>query len=294
MPSLQSLKNRIKSIRSTQKITKAMKVVSTSKLKKAREKSEAAVNYADKMQNLLEAAVSNAGEEINRLPLLKGSGKEDIQLLIVITADRGLCAAFNISIVKLVRKTVDQLLANGKTVKIICIGKKGYELLKRNYGKNIITHKEGINNKGVKYSEACDIAETVLSLFYEKQIDSCYIMYNKFKSVISQVPSKQQLIPLAQHELDEVAEQEMTTAFEFEPNKERILNELLPKNLKVQIYKALLESFAGEHASRMTAMDNATRNSGEMIKKLQLVYNRTRQAYITKELNEIISGAEAI
>lgn len=293
MPSLQSLKNRIKSIKSTQKITKAMKVVSTSKLKRAREKSEAAVHYADKMQDILLAASSLACEEFEEISLLKNEHEEKVRLMIVVTADRGLCGAFNISIIKAVRKSIDDLIAQGKDIKIICIGKKGYELLKKNYGKYIIAHKDGIGSKGVKYSEACDIAERALSLIHDNQVDSCHIYYNRFKSVIAQVPTQQQLIPLLKEDLKEV-DAKIAEQFEFEPDKEKILMDLLPKNLKVQIYKALLESFAGEHASRMTAMDNATRNSGEMIKKLQLVYNRTRQAYITKELIEIISGAEAI
>lgn len=290
MPSLQSLKSRIKSIKSTQKITKAMKVVSTSKLKRAREKSESATLYANKMQEVLNAACSSVGAEFGENGLLKGNGKDDIQLLIVVTADRGLCGAFNISIIKLVRKTVSDLLAQGKKVKLICVGKKGYELLRKQYSKLIIHNKDSIGNKGIKYSEACEIAEEALSLLHDQEIDTCHILYNRFKSVISQVPYSQQLIPLPTADQSDNGQ----GVNEFEPGKEEILKDLLPKNLKVQIYKALLESFAGEHASRMTAMDNATRNSGEIIKKLQLVYNRTRQAHITKELSEIISGAEAI
>jgi F-type H+-transporting ATPase subunit gamma len=269
-----------------------MKVVSTSKLKRAREKSEAAVAFANKMQNMLLAVAGGVKGESGKLSLLAGNGSDKVQLFIVITADRGLCGAFNISIAKLVRIAAEQVLAEGKKLQMICIGKKGYELLKRQYQEHIIEHRNGSGGKGVQYSEAYNIADKVLDLFTDGKIDQCHIFYTKFKSVISQVPTRQQLIPLPAEALDQG--DEVINAYEFEPSEEEILNDLLPKNLRVQVYKALLESHASEHGSRMTAMDNATRNSGDMIKRLNLVYNRTRQAYITKELIEIISGAEAI
>lgn len=290
MPSLKTLKVRIKSIKSTQKITKAMKMVAASKLKRAREQAETAVPYVDKMEAIvknLASAVKQSGN--SQSPLLVGTGKDLVYLVIVITSDRGLCGAFNLSIIKAARKKVEQLEANGKKVKLVCIGKKGYDLLRPQYHTKIVKHYDNFAKKGVKFTEAQQIAEYILEAFEKEEFDHCHVLYNKFKSVISQVVTSQQLIPL--HIDSDIQE---ATSYECEPSEEEILKDILPKNLAVQIYRALIESYASEQGARMSAMDNATRNSGEMIKKLSLVYNRTRQAYITKELIEIISGADAI
>ncbi len=290
MPSLKSLKVRIKSVRSTQKITKAMKMVAASKLKHARERAEAAAPYADKMAKIVMSLAANAEQPLpGQVSLLTGTGKNNTHLVVVVTSDRGLCGAFNSSILKASRKKIDSLLASGKEVKVICLGKKGFDLLKGQYGSKIIMHKDGIGKKGVKFTEAHEIAEKILELFETKQFDVCNIIFNKFKSVISQIVTDQQIIPL------EVVEQSnAAVAYDYEPEEKEILEQLLPKNIAVQAYRALLESSASEQGARMSAMDSATRNSGEMIKKLNLQYNRTRQAYITKELIEIISGAEAV
>jgi F-type H+-transporting ATPase subunit gamma len=290
MPSLKSLKVRIKSVRSTQKITKAMKMVAASKLKHAREKAEAAAPYADKMANIVLSLASNSQQPtVGQTSLLTGTGKDNTHLIVIVTSDRGLCGAFNSSILKASRRKIEALLAKGKEVKIICLGKKGYDLLKTQYGSKIIMHKDGIGKKGVKFAEAQEIGEKILELFETKQFDVCSVIFNKFKSVISQVVTDQQIIPL-----EIPAEKTESVPYEYEPEEEEILTRLLPKNIAVQAYRALLESSASEHGARMSAMDSATRNSGDMIKKLNLLYNRTRQAYITRELIEIISGAEAV
>lgn len=291
MPSLKSLKNRIKSIKSTQKITKAMKMVAASKLKRAREQAEASEPYANRMsmivRNLAKGSNSSGSEQIS---LLSGTGKDLIHLIIIATSDRGLCGSFNTSILKSARRKISSLLAQGKKVKIICVGKKSYDLLKSQYQSLIIKHYDGLGKKGIKFAEANSIAEFVLEQFEKGEFDYCHIIYNKFKSVISQILTDQQLVPLHFEQESENS----NAVCEYEPTEEEILENLLPKNIAVQIYYALLENFASEQGARMSAMDNATRNSGEIIKELNLLYNRTRQAYITKELIEIISGAEAV
>jgi F-type H+-transporting ATPase subunit gamma len=291
MPSLKSLKNRIKSIKSTQKITKAMKMVAASKLKRAREQAEASQPYANKMASIVHNLSGGSGEQqLDQVSLLSGTGKDDVHLIIVATSDRGLCGSFNTSIIKSSRRKVSSLLAQGKKVKIICVGKKGYDLLKSQYQSHIIKHYDGLGKKGIKFVEANSIAEVILEQFEKREFDYCHIIYNKFKSVISQILTDQQLIPL---HFEGGTAQESSNC-DYEPSEEAILENLLPKNVAVQIYHALLENFASEQGARMSAMENATRNSGEIIKELNLLYNRTRQAYITKELIEIISGAEAV
>lgn len=291
MPSLKSLKNRIKSVKSTQKITKAMKMVAASKLKRAREKAEAAAPYADKMHEMLAAVAQSTGLNSEHRNLLIGSGKDKVHLFVVITADRGLCGSFNLNLVKYVRKFTEKFTDKGKSVKFFCVGKKGYETLKKYYPSSIISHRNLISGKQITYQDAHEIAQKAISLFFEGEIDYCHLFYSKFKSVIAQVPSHQQLIPFPENEEPESCS---LNPYGLEPNEDFIVEKILPKNVGVQIFRALLETSASEHGARMTAMDNATRNSGEMIKKLNLVYNRTRQAAVTKELIEIISGAEAI
>jgi F-type H+-transporting ATPase subunit gamma len=293
MPSLKSLKNRVKSVRSTQKITKAMKMVAASKLKRAREAAEAAAPYADKMNDIVQALAQTAERSHEgQRSLLAGSGLDKVHLVIVGTSDRGLCGAFNQSIVKFARKKIDDLLSDGKEVKLICIGKKGYDLLKAQHSKRMVKHIDGIGRKGVKFEEASQVAEYVLEMFEKAEFDYAHFIFSTFKSVISQIVTDQQLIPLPLNEVEEGVV--ISSPYDYEPAEEEILEKLLPKNVAVQIYRGLLENLASEQGARMSAMDNATRNSGEMIKKLNLVYNRTRQAYITKELSEIISGSEAL
>lgn len=291
MPSLKSLKLRIKSIKSTQKITKAMKMVAASKLKRARDQAEAATPYAQHMENIVKAlAAGSEKPHTGQVSLLTGTGKDLTHLVIVATSDRGLCGGFNSSIIKAAKRKLEKLEQTGKNVKLICIGKKSYDSLKSLYAGKIIAHFDGIGSKGLKFTDIGKISEKVLELFEQREFDFCHIIFSKFKSVISQIVTLQQLIPLEiQESSDKIA-----VPYEFEPTEEEILEKLLPKNIAVQIYRALLENIASEQGARMTAMDSATRNSGEIIKKLTLVYNRTRQAYITKELIEIISGAEAI
>lgn len=292
MPSLKSLKLRVKSIRSTQKITKAMKMVAASKLKRAREQAEAAGPYASRMNSIVRTLAKNAPEATpGKTSLLTGTGRDDVHMIIVATSDRGLCGGFNSSIIKASKKHIDSLLRKNKKVKILCVGKKGYDVLKGQYGSYIIKKIDGIGRKGVKFIEASEIAETVLQLFEKGEFDVCTIIFNKFKSAISQILTQQQLVPLS---IEEEANDNDSVPYEYEPSEEEILEQLLPKNIAIQIYYSLLENNASEQGARMSAMDSATRNSGEMIKKLNLVYNRTRQAYITKELIEIISGADAL
>lgn len=290
MPSLKSLKNRIKSVKSTQKITKAMKMVAASKLKRARDQAEGAMPYASKMANIVQSLASNFDDSGSNLGLLHGTGNDKQQLIIVITSDRGLCGGFNSSIVKYMKRKLDTLRSEGKKFQLIFIGKKGYDLLRPYYKDDIVGHYSGLGRKGLKFAELNEIVEQVLGMFDESKFDICSVVFNKFKSVISQIVTDKQLIPL---ELP-VNENQGLKVYDYEPSEEEILEKLLPKNVAVQIFYALLESIASEQGARMTAMDNATRNSGEMIKKLQLLYNRTRQAYITKELIEIISGAKAV
>jgi len=295
MPSLKSLRVRINSVKSTQKITKAMKMVAASKLRRAQEAAEAARPYAQRMEAILASlAAGQAGAE-NAPQLLVGNGKDQVHLLIVATAERGLCGAFNSSIVKLARRKIDELTAQGKTVKILCVGKKGRDQLRRDHASKIVDLVDLAKVKKVGFTEAQEIADRALAMFEAGEFDVATIFYNNFKSVISQIPTAQQLIPALVAGNDNAAAPDTGGAiYEFEPDEETILTQLLPRNLSTQVYRALLENAASEMGAKMTAMDNASRNAGEMIKKLTTVYNRSRQAQITKELIEIISGAEAV
>ena len=295
MASLKDLKNRIKSVKSTQKITKAMKMVAAAKLRRAKDGAEAARPYAERMATMLTSlAGSVSGSGNDNLPrLLAGNGRDKVQLIIVATSDRGLCGAFNSSIVRATRRKIAALRAEGKEVRLFFIGRKGYEQLSFEFGKLSIGRVSDVGKKKLAYSEAERIAQTIISKFEADEFDGCTIVYNKFRSAISQEVTFQQLIPLPLTEMDAKAAQE-SVPYDYEPGEESILATLLPRNLGVQIYRALLENAASEQGARMTAMDNATRNAGDMIKRLTLVYNRTRQAAITKELIEIISGAEAL
>ncbi len=296
MPSLKSLRVRINSVKSTQKITKAMKMVAASKLRRAQEAAEAARPYAERMASIM-ASLSAAQTGSDTAPkLMIGTGKDQVHLLIVATAERGLCGAFNSSIVKLARRKVEELTAAGKTVKILCVGKKGRDQLRRDHAAKIIDTVDLSKAKRIGFTEAQEIADRALAMFEAGEFDVAHIFYNNFKSVISQVPTVQQIIPAMVAGGDTAAAgPDLNGAiYEFEPDEETILDQLLPRNLSMQIYRALLENAASEQGARMSAMDNATRNAGEMIKKLTTVYNRSRQAQITKELIEIISGAEAV
>jgi len=294
MASLKDLRNRIASVKSTQKITSAMKMVAAAKLKRAQSQAEAARPYAERMERMLgELAGGLQGRE-GAPPLLAGTGGDETHLIVVVTSDRGLCGAFNSSVVRSARLLIAQLLGENKTVKVYCVGRKGRDQLRRFYGNLIVDSLEGVGKQGIHYSEAEGIAETVTSMFGAGEFDVCTIIYNRFKSAISQVVTRQQLIPFAVPEVDEDEEGGDHGVFDYEPEESEILADLLPRNLSVQVFRSLLESFASEQGARMTAMDNATRNAGDMIDGLTMTYNRTRQAQITKELIEIISGAEAL
>jgi F-type H+-transporting ATPase subunit gamma len=289
MPSLKDLRNRIASVRSTQKITKAMQMVAVSKLRRAQAAAEAARPYADKVEAVLSnlAGASAGGAEAPRL--LTGTGADQTHLLVVCTGERGLCGAFNTSIVRLARDRASALAAQGKTVKILCVGKKGYDQLRRTHEKQILETIDLRAVRTIKFQTAEPIAGKVIELFEGGQFDVCTLFYARFKSVISQIPTAQQLIP------PELApKNELLPVYHYEPDETEILTQLLPRAVVVRIYRALLENAASFFGAQMSAMDNATRNAGEMVKKYTLRYNRTRQAMITKELIEIISGAEAL
>lgn len=295
MPSLKSLRVRINSVKSTQKITKAMKMVAASKLRRAQEAAEAARPYAERMASIM-ASLSAAQTGSDTAPrLMIGTGKDQVHLLIVATAERGLCGAFNSSIVKLARRKIEELTAQGKTVKILCVGKKGRDQLRRDHASKIADTVDLSKSKKIGFTDAQEIADRVLAMFEAGEFDVAHIFYNNFKSVISQIPTAQQLIPaMIAGDAANAGPDLQGAIYEFEPDEETILDQLLPRNLSMQVYRALLENAASEQGARMSAMDNATRNAGEMIKKLTTVYNRSRQAQITKELIEIISGAEAV
>jgi F-type H+-transporting ATPase subunit gamma len=294
MPSLKSLRIRINSVKATQKITKAMKMVAASKLRRAQEAAEAARPYAERMAGILSSLAGGQAGQDNAPRLLIGTGSDQVHLLLVATAERGLCGAFNSSIVKLARRRIEELTAAGKTVKILCVGKKGRDQLRRDHASKIVDTIDLSKVRRVGFSEAQEISDRVLAMFDAGEFDVCTVFFNNFKSVISQIPTATQLIP-AQIDATAAARNDMAGAiYEYEPEEGEILDRLLPRNLSVQVYRALLENAASEMGAKMTAMDNATRNAGEMIKKLTTVYNRSRQAQITKELIEIISGAEAV
>ena len=292
MPSLDDLKKRITSIKSTQKITKAMKMVAAAKLRRAQESAERGRPFSEKMNNIILNLSNSISDKENSSKFLVGTGKDNIHLCVVITADRGLCGGFNTNICRKAKNYFDKILKENKTLKIFTVGSKGHGQLKRIYGKYII---EKINFKGFKkitYKEAEDVGKVIIRLFNELQFDVCKIFYNKFKNVISQIPQEQQIIPIENQNQKEFKKSDKF--YEFEPEENEILNNLLPRNISAQIFKALLENAASEQGSRMTAMDNATRNAGDLVDKLTVTYNRSRQAAITKELIEIISGAESL
>lgn len=295
MASLKDLRNRIASVKSTQKITKAMKMVAASKLRRAQEAAEAARPYAERMEAVMSSLGGKVVRTDNTSPLLAGTGKDDVHLVVVATSDRGLCGALNTNIVRAARLKIEKLLAEGKDVKILTVGRKGYGLMRRNYPKRIVDRVEFTGIKQVGFPQANDIADKVKAMFDEGAFDVAWLFYAKFKSVLAQEVTGQQLIPVPVAQMGGEGEIDAGSAvYEYEPDEEAILNALLPQNVTVQIFRALLENAASEQGARMTAMDNATRNAGEMINKLTLTYNRTRQAQITKELIEIISGAEAL
>jgi len=291
MPSLDDLRKRIKSIKSTQKITKAMKMVAAAKLRKAQENAERGRPYSEKMNNIILNLSNNITDKENAPKLLAGTGTDKVHLCAVLTADRGLCGGFNSNIVKKARSFFDKIIAEGKNLKIITVGSKGYDQLKRIYGDRIIDKISFKDSKIANYLDAEIVGKKIIELFRKNEFDVCTIFYNKFKNVITQIPQAQQLIPLKS---TEVKENSLEDNYEFEPEEDEILSNLLPKNISTQIFKAMLENSASEQGSRMTAMDNATRNAGELVDKLTIHYNRSRQAAITKELIEIISGAESL
>jgi F-type H+-transporting ATPase subunit gamma len=293
MPSLKEFRNRIVSVKSTRKITSAMKMVAASKLRRAQQQAEASQPYAKKMSGMLARLAGNININETAPVLIAGTGKDDVHLLLVITSDRGLCGGFNSQIARLARQKVRELVDAGKTVKILCVGRKGRDALKRDFPDKIIHTFEGLGRKRLSFAEAQSVATMVLDMVSRREFDVCTVLYNEFKSVIKQIPSAQQLVPFSVKQ-DETAAEDTKAPYEFEPGEEEILTALLPRNLSVQIYRALLDSAAGEQAARMTAMENSTKNAGDMINKLTIRYNRARQAYITKELIEIISGAEAV
>ncbi len=294
MANLKELRNRISSVSSTQKITKAMQMVAASKLRRAQENVETARPYSDKLGDILNNLSASFSGQDNAPELLAGNGNDKSHLLIIATSERGLCGGFNTSIVKLAKEHILQLKEEGKEVKLIIIGKKGKELLQRDFGQEIINIYDFSEVKDLGFIEAEKVAEKILSLFEEGKFDICSLYFAKFESVLSQVPVCQKLIPFdIESEVNEENDIE-NICYEYEPDEEDILKELLPKNLSVQILRALLENVASEFGARLTAMDNATRNASDMIDDLTITYNRSRQASITSELIEIISGAEAL
>ena len=290
MASLDDLKKRITSVKSTQKITKAMKMVAAAKLKRAQESAEKGRPYSEKMNNVILNLSNGISDKDNAPKLLSGSGKEQIHLCVVMTSDRGLCGGFNANIIKKAKSHFAKLAQEGKELKIITVGSKGNDQLKRVYGDKIIENISFKNSKNANYFDADKVGKIIIEKFEKEEFDICTIFYNQFKNVITQIPQAQQIIPL--NTVDD--ENKSDETYEFEPDEDEILNNLLPKNISTQIFKAMLENSASEQGARMSAMDNATRNAGEMVDKLTIEYNRSRQAAITKELIEIISGAESL
>jgi F-type H+-transporting ATPase subunit gamma len=295
MASLKDLRNRIASVKATQKITKAMQMVAAAKLRRAQEAAEAARPYSERMAAVL-ANISAAVESADAPALMTGTGKNDVHLLVVATAERGLCGGFNSQIARLAREHARRLLAEGKTVKIITVGKKGYDILRRDFADKIIDRIEFREVKQIGFANADEVARKVIGLFEKGDFDVCTLFYSRFRSVISQIPTAQQLVPALPPAVENGAADShaANAVYEYEPEAGAILEDLIPRNIAVQIFKALLENAAGEMGAKMSAMDNATRNAGDMINKLSITYNRQRQAQITKELIEIISGAEAL
>ena len=291
MPSLDDLRKRIASVKSTQKITKAMKMVAEAKLRKAQEMAEKGRPYSDKMNIIIQNLSKAINDPANAPKLLIGNGKDKIHLCVVMTADRGLCGGFNTNIVKLSKNYFNKILKENKSLKIITVGSKGLDQLKRDYGKYIIKKFNFKDKKKLTFQDAETVGYEIVELFNKEEFDKCIIFYNKFKNVMTQIPQHQQLIPAKK---DDQLKKEQQSSYEFEPEEDEILEDLLPKNISTQIYKGFLEISASEQCSRMTAMDNATRNAGDLVEKLTINYNRSRQAAITKELIEIISGAESL
>jgi len=294
MASLKDLRIRIRSVKSTQKITAAMKVVAASRLRRAVEQVEAARPYSQRMARMLASLAASVVASGNAPPLLGGTGKTDVHLLIVATSDRGLAGGFNATILREARRTIRELVGSGKTVKILTIGRKGRDGLKRDYGRFIVESISDVGRRRLEFSEAQTIATRVLSLFEAGEFDVATVVYNRFKSAMTQIVTREQLLPFALPPASERPDPGVRGVYEFEPEEAAILASLLPRNVAVQLFMSLLENAASEQGARMTAMDNATRNAGEMIDRLTITYNRSRQAAITKELIEIISGAEAL
>ena len=294
MPNLDDLKKRIGSVKSTEKITKAMKMVAAAKLRRAQESAESSRPYSDSMKDLIESISKGYKPSSTDRNLLTGDEKDQIHLLILFTSERGLCGGFNSIVTRTLRDKIENLIDQNKTVKIVCVGKKGYDILKRQYSEMITEVIDMRAIKSITYQDAKNISDKVVKMFFDGEFDKCSIFYNEFKSVISQIPTEQQVIPIEIISNESDQEKKEDSFFEFEPGESEILDEILPLNFTVQVFKALLESAASEQGARMSAMDNASRNAGDMIDNLTLFYNRSRQAVITKELIEIISGAEAV
>ena len=290
MPNLKDLKNRIESVKSTRKITKAMQMVAAAKLRRAQESAEASRPYAERFNAVMAGLAASVGGSDSAPKLLRGTGSDDVHLLVVMTAERGLCGGFNSNIAKLARSQAEELLAKGKTVKVITVGKKGRDAIKRDLADHFIAHVDLTDVKRVGYDNAQDIARDILTRFDAGEFDVATIFYAEFVNVVSQIPTAQQIIPAA----FDADEEGASTLYDYEPSEEEILADLLPRGVATQIFAALLENGASEQGARMSAMDNATRNAGDMIDKLTIEFNRSRQAVITNELIEIISGAEAL
>lgn len=295
MASLKALRARINSVKSTRKITSAMKMVAASKLKRAQTQAEAARPYAERMQRMLAALAASAAGSPNAPRMLIGTGRDQVQLLVVVTADRGLAGAFNTNVGRAARTAIQRLEGEGKTVRVITVGRKGRDYLRREYADRLIGEYSFAGKKRVEFSDVDEVAARITAMLAAGEFDVCTVIYNRFVSVISQVPTEARLVPLPTPEADTAEKPAGPQAqYEFEPDEEAILAALLPRNMAIQLFRALIESAAGEQGARMSAMDNATRNAGDMINRLTLNYNRTRQANITRELIEIISGAEAL
>ncbi len=290
MASLDDLKKRIASVKSTQKITKAMKMVAAAKLRRAQESAEKGRPYSEKMNNIILNLSNGISDKENAPKLLLGTGNDKVHLCVVMTSDRGLCGGFNSNIIKKAKSYFSKISDEGKELKIITVGSKGNDQLKRVYGEKIIENISFKESKNANYFDADKVGKMIIEKFEASEFDVCTIFYNQFKNVITQIPQAQQIVPLNNEEDENVSDE----SYEFEPDEDEILSNLLPKNISTQIFKAMLENSASEQGSRMSAMDNATRNAGEMVDKLTIEYNRSRQAAITKELIEIISGAESL
>ena len=292
MPSLDDLKKRISSVKSTQKITKAMKMVAAAKLRRAQESAEKGRPFSEKMNNIILNLSNSISDKENASKFLVGTGKDIVHLCVIITADRGLCGGFNTNICRKAKNYFEKILKEGKTLKIFTVGSKGHDQLRRAYGKYIIEKINFKNLKKITYQEAEEVGNKIIKLFTASEFDVCKIFYNQFKNVMTQIPQIQQIIPIENKQSKE--QKSLDNFYEFEPEEDEILDNLLPRNISTQIFKAFLENAASEQGSRMTAMDSATRNAGDLVDKLTITYNRSRQAVITKELIEIISGAESL